>query len=950
MRRGGARDFSIVLAVFAACFIGQLTLGIHIRECDEALGMESGAIPDSAITASSSYNVPNVGPSNGRLKVERAGGGWCPKPPVEQGVREWLQVDFGSVHMITGVQTQGRFGHGRGLEYAEEYTLEYWRPGLGEWKPYKRWDGKQIMSGNTDTSTVVLHHLLPPVYASQVRILPYSVHRRTVCLRAEIRGCPSDHGITSYTIPLDGPASDNTDVADLSYDGVVRDDKIQGGLGRLVDGVRGEDNYKMDIGYGKGNGWVGWRKESFSKGFVELIFEFSEVRNFSAVHIFTNNFFSKNVQVFSKARVQFSVGGLHYHGRSVWYTYMPDTVLENARDVDIQLHNHVGKYVKIQLYFYSKWIMISEVKFDSEPLAQNVTVDADAPFEDEQIVGGAVDPPWDSPDTTAHKEKDNRTGGGLVEVLIGVLTAATLILLGICAIVLALSRRKKHQTISTSIFKKPFGVAINMKDIFMNLSPHNNNTTAVSNNKNNNHNHGLVIGGGNRHITENPLAVGEQMRSDSFASDAYDKSQHVVYETPLLARKDYETIRSSKDARSTISAKEFCRSDSERGSLSSLEIDVRATEYSTRDSVTSLHYRSLQSQPPPPPVPIQVDAPVRPKHLQCSNTDIPTTRKRFHTAPREKHRMAPPSVSWNISPSMGQVYKCREADIVQIPRYCLNVVSKLGGSHLGEVAVCDTTMDVRMTDNGRVAAKTCNSDSIREVKFLCSLLDPNLVRVFGVCTNESPPWLITEYPAELGDLVIVLRTHSTLTYTTLMFMATQIASAMKYLESKNVVHKDLAARNCLVSRGYSIKVADVAVCNPAYKKDYSEIGNRPPAPIRWLPWESILLDRYTCPSTVWSFAVTMWELLNMARDKPFPHLTNEQVIHNAEQMYYGGELQVLLPKPNLCPTEIYELMCQCWKRDQNLRPTFKQLYHFLKRNHTTYSCEIDKQLHNVSPM
>jgi len=44
-----------------------------------------------------------------------------------------------------------------------------------------------------------------------------------------------------------------------------------------------------------------------------------------------------------------------------------------------------------------------------------------------------------------------------------------------------------------------------------------------------------------------------------------------------------------------------------------------------------------------------------------------------------------------------------------------------------------------------------------------------------------------------------------------------------------------------VSRGYAIKVADVAVCNPAYKNDYSEIGNRPPAPIRWLPWESVLL-------------------------------------------------------------------------------------------------------------
>lgn len=36
----------------------------------------------------------------------------------------------------------------------------------------------------------------------------------------------------------------------------------------------------------------------------------------------------------------------------------------------------------------------------AEPLPLNVTVDADTPFEDEQLVGGAVDPPWDSPDTS----------------------------------------------------------------------------------------------------------------------------------------------------------------------------------------------------------------------------------------------------------------------------------------------------------------------------------------------------------------------------------------------------------------------------------------------------------------------------------------------------------------------------------------------------------------------
>lgn len=51
-------------------------------------------------------------------------------------------------------------------------------------------------------------------------------------------------------------------------------------------------------------------------------------------------------------------------------------------------------------------------------------------------------------------------------------------------------------------------------------------------------------------------------------------------------------------------------------------------------------------------------------------------------------------------------------------------------------------------------------------------------------------------------------------------------------------------------------------------------------------------DRYTCSSSTWSFAVTLWEVMSLAREKPFQHLSNDQVIQNAEHMYYGGELQV----------------------------------------------------------
>ena len=53
--------------------------------------------------------------------------------------------------------------------------------------------------------------------------------------------------------------------------------------------------------------------------------------------------------------------------------------------------------------------------------------------------------------------------------------------------------------------------------------------------------------------------------------------------------------------------------------------------------------------------------------------------------------MAPPAVSWNIAPSMGQSYKCREGELVPIPRYCLTTVHKIGSCHVGEVLIIEVT-------------------------------------------------------------------------------------------------------------------------------------------------------------------------------------------------------------------------------------------------------------------
>lgn len=54
----------------------------------------------------------------------------------------------------------------------------------------------------------------------------------------------------SYSAPV---SDDSQGLYDSSYDGHRSQGILYNGLGRLVDGEVGLDNFKLDIGYGKGN-------------------------------------------------------------------------------------------------------------------------------------------------------------------------------------------------------------------------------------------------------------------------------------------------------------------------------------------------------------------------------------------------------------------------------------------------------------------------------------------------------------------------------------------------------------------------------------------------------------------------------------------------------------------------------------------------------------------------
>lgn len=91
------------------------------------------------------------------MKQERNGGAWCPKQQVTTEPHEWLEIDLHTMHVITATATQGRFGNGVGVEFAEGYILEYWRPKLGKWVRYKNVRGEEVSFINLYLSINSLH-------------------------------------------------------------------------------------------------------------------------------------------------------------------------------------------------------------------------------------------------------------------------------------------------------------------------------------------------------------------------------------------------------------------------------------------------------------------------------------------------------------------------------------------------------------------------------------------------------------------------------------------------------------------------------------------------------------------------------------------------------------------------------------------------------------------------
>jgi len=223
-----------------------------------------------------------------------------------------------------------------------------------------------------------------------------------------------------------------------------------------------------------------------------------------------------------------------------------------------------------------------------------------------------------------------------------------------------------------------------------------------------------------------------------------------------------------------------------------------------------------------------------------------------------------------------------------------------------------------------VALKTIPNDQMRELleeaRVLQSLRHPNVVMFWGLFSANSANYIVIEYLA-LGSLHdLLLQSQDKIKMGNIIRMARDVAAGMSYIEQRKIVHRDVAARNLLVSGAhpnYIVKVSDFGLSKSVTEHGsyYIQTGK---FPVKWTAPEALQFNKYSSKSDVWSFGITLWEILNFGMN-PYPGFENYDVL---PWLLAGNRLEI----PSKTPPAIKNLIRRCWEIEPANRPSFGEIY------------------------
>uniref|UniRef100_A0A914PI70 Protein kinase domain-containing protein n=1 Tax=Panagrolaimus davidi TaxID=227884 RepID=A0A914PI70_9BILA len=224
---------------------------------------------------------------------------------------------------------------------------------------------------------------------------------------------------------------------------------------------------------------------------------------------------------------------------------------------------------------------------------------------------------------------------------------------------------------------------------------------------------------------------------------------------------------------------------------------------------------------------------------------------------------------------------------------------------IGKLHKNDETYEVAV----KIIKSLVNTDDVEEyVRELNAIIiigfHSNIIAFYGWTLQQKTPALITEL-AET-DLLQYIRKLRGLEFPQKQILSIlwQITSALEYIASLSMVHRDVACRNILLTESGIAKLSDFGLCCHCDESFTYRASLQKRLPLKWLSIEALIDRLFSEKSDVWSFGVLCYETFSDGA-VPYPALSNEEML---EALQNGKRLE----KPIKASNEIYELMLKCW--------------------------------------
>ncbi|CAF1307987.1 unnamed protein product [Rotaria sordida] len=284
--------------------------------------------------------------------------------------------------------------------------------------------------------------------------------------------------------------------------------------------------------------------------------------------------------------------------------------------------------------------------------------------------------------------------------------------------------------------------------------------------------------------------------------------------------------------------------------------------------------------------------------------------------------------------------KCNYSFPPPVDQSKLFSLCKISESKYGEIFVGKYSLDNQSKSVLIKLIKTNMIDSsksrfLSELNILSRL---NHINIVCVCAIELDLLYFVQEHSDLGTLQDYF--HSTISESTFqkmnIYFSHQLSNALEYLSHLNIIHNDIATRNCLLFSDFTIKLTDCAMALSQYEHEYWLSNNGEKLPLRWFAPEALTTNA-TLKSDIYSFAVTLWEIWSRCSYLPHTSLTNEELYQylvyrqSSNQIEDLNEYIIRLSQPPDCSKEIYDLLCECWHIDGTKRPHISDIALYFRR-------------------